>query len=80
MTSGRGFIALAAMNLGNSHPVGTMLAAMLFGAAEAIATILQSLKIPYQLVLMIPYFVTLIGLIVYAIRREAKIKKLRMSR
>ncbi|MBC3516314.1 ABC transporter permease [Neobittarella massiliensis] len=79
MTAGRGFIALAAMNLGNSTPVGTMLAALLFGASEQLGNVLQVMKVPPQIVLMIPYFVTLVGLVLYAIRRESKIKKLKAN-
>ncbi len=42
MTGGKGFIALAAMILGNWHPVKTMGACMLFGAAQALNEQLQS--------------------------------------
>ena len=41
--------------------------------------VLQVMKVPPQIVLMIPYFVTLVGLVLYAIRRESKIKKLKAN-
>lgn len=70
MTAGRGFIALAAVFLGGRHPVGTMLAALLFGAADAVANQLGSLRIPPQYVQMIPYLVTVAALAIYAIARH----------
>ncbi len=66
MTAGRGFIALAAVFMGRRHPVGTMLAALLFGAAEALANQLGNLRIPPQWVQMIPYLATVLALAIYA--------------
>ncbi len=66
MTGGRGFIALAAMILGNWNPIGAMLASLLFGASEAFANQLQSSKyieVPAAvkpLFNMVPFIVTLI--------------------
>jgi simple sugar transport system permease protein len=71
MTAGRGFIALAAVFLGGRTPGGTLLAALLFGFFDALATQIGSLKIPPQFVQMIPYAATIISLVVYSLRRQA---------
>jgi len=70
MAAGRGFIALAAVRLGNGHPVGTMLSAMLFGVADALANQLGSMNIPSQLVQSIPFITTIIALAVFAIQKR----------
>lgn len=62
MTSGRGFIALVAMMLGQSSPLGTMGASLLFGFMDAVSIRLQGLSIPTQFTMMIPYVVTLVSL------------------
>lgn len=63
MTSGRGFMALAILILGKWHPVGILIAALLFGMAEAVQIVLAgSVEIPSQLLGMIPYVVTLLAL------------------
>jgi simple sugar transport system permease protein len=74
MTAGRGFIALAAVFLGNKNPVGTMIAALVFGAAGALEAQLGTLNIPSQVVTMIPPIVTIAALVIYNIRRQAKIR------
>ena len=73
MTAGRGFIALAAVYLGGRKPWGTFLAAILFGAADALSNQLGTLDIPSQWVQVIPYAITIIALVVYGIRRKAQI-------
>jgi ABC-type uncharacterized transport system permease subunit len=64
MTAGRGFIALAAVVFGRWKPVGTLVAVVVFALADALAIRAQSLgvHIPNQLLLMLPYLVTLIAL------------------
>jgi simple sugar transport system permease protein len=71
MTAGRGFIALGAVYLGAKHPVGTFVAAVIFGVFESLATLLQvNTKFPTELLLMLPYVATLAALIVDGQRRR----------
>lgn len=63
MMSGRGFIGIAAQNLGGGIPLYTLLSALLFGSAEAVSNVLQSLRLPSEFVQMVPYVVTLVGLV-----------------
>jgi len=62
MTNGRGFIALAAMIFGKWTPFGAWGAALLFGVAEAIPTAmqLQGINIPFQIVGLLPYVLTIV--------------------
>lgn len=64
MTAGRGFVAIAIVVLGRWHPVGAAAAALLFGAASALQFAFQAagVEVPYQLILMLPYLVTLAAL------------------
>ncbi|MEW6106129.1 MAG: ABC transporter permease, partial [Bacillota bacterium] len=66
MTSGRGFIALAANALGGRHPVGGFIASLFFGFADALSNYMQSLRVPGEFVQMIPHLATLVGLVIYA--------------
>jgi simple sugar transport system permease protein len=78
MTAGRGFIALAAVYLGGRRPWGTLIAAIIFGFADALSNQLGSLNIPSQLVQTIPYAVTIIALVVYALqKRSQQIERMR---
>jgi general nucleoside transport system permease protein len=62
MSSGEGYIALAAMIFGRYTPVGAVLAALLFGFTTQLQSILSSINVPIQsnLLLMTPYIVTII--------------------
>ena len=64
MSAGRGFIAIAIVALGRWSPIGVALAAVLFGAANALQFVFQSLgwTVPYQLFLALPYVLTLSAL------------------
>jgi simple sugar transport system permease protein len=70
MSAGRGWIALAAVNLGNRHPLGVAAAAVVFGLADALANQFGSLKVPSQLVQIIPYATTIVALVVYAVQQK----------
>ncbi|WP_026477936.1 ABC transporter permease [Alkaliphilus transvaalensis] len=62
MTSGRGYIALAAMIFGKWTPIGALGASLLFGYSTALQMGLQGRGIPSQIVQMIPYIFTMIAL------------------
>lgn len=63
ISSGNGYIALAAMILGKWHPIGALGAAVMFGFAQAVAQLIPSLHggIPSDLVNMIPYIITIVA-------------------
>ena len=75
MAAGRGYITLAAQNLGNATPLGTCLASFLFGVADALSSSLQVLSVPAEFIQMIPYVTTVIGLVIYAARRKRQTAK-----
>jgi ABC-type uncharacterized transport system permease subunit len=69
MTSGRGFIALAALIFGKWRPVQTLLACLLFGLTEAVSIQMQGVvklpsgdDIPVQFIQMVPYVLTIVVL------------------
>ncbi len=62
MTAGRGFIGLAAMIFGRWHPVGVLMAALVFGFADTLQQKLAILQtpIPSEFLAMAPYLATII--------------------
>ena len=77
MTSGRGYIGLAAASMGGNTPVGGFLVSLLFGMAQALANIMQLTSVmPYEIILMIPYLTTLVGLGVYYYAQKRKKERL----
>jgi ABC-type uncharacterized transport system permease subunit len=63
MTSGRGFIALAAMIFGKWTPLGAFAACLIFGFGDALGNQLQQTSgVPAQFLLMLPYILTIIAL------------------
>ena len=73
MTSGRGFIALSLVLFGGYRPLRIVAGALLFGAANALQFRLQAAgsTIPYNLLLMTPYLLTLVVLALFAGRARA---------
>ena len=66
MTAGKGYIALAAMIFGKWQPRGALLACLLFGFLEAVASRLQGVNVPLigeapvDFILALPYLLTVI--------------------
>ncbi len=62
MTGGRGYIGLAAMIVGRWHPVGALMAALVFGFADSLQQKLALLQtpIPSEFLAMTPYIATMI--------------------
>lgn len=66
MTSGRGFIGLAAMIFGRWTPIGALVASLIFGYGDALSVSLQGVslgdvRVPVQLLSTIPYVLTILA-------------------
>ncbi|MEH7223237.1 ABC transporter permease [Bacillus sp. JJ1566] len=76
MTAGTGFLALAVVLLGNRNPIGVLIGSLVFGTAKAFETILQTVPnspIPSQFVQVMPYIVTILALVIYAVQRKGRV-------
>lgn len=68
ISSGRGWIALVAIYLGNKRPVGILVAAFLFGLAESASNYAQgAINVPADFILAFPYLITVVAMILYSI-------------
>lgn len=81
MTAGRGFIALGAVLLGARHPVGALLAALLFGVFEALSIVMPNLFnwIPGELIQTIPFVVTILALVLFSYRAQRAMRMRKLS-
>jgi ABC-type uncharacterized transport system permease subunit len=64
MTGGIGWIAVAIVIFGNWNPFGILFASLLFGGAQALQLRLQlaGIGLPRELIVMLPYLLTLVAL------------------
>jgi ABC-type uncharacterized transport system permease subunit len=72
--SGRGWVCIALVVLGRWDPWRVAVAAMLFGAVDALQLRLQSsgaIDVPYQVFLMLPFLVTIVAMAVVARKAHA---------
>ncbi len=65
MTAGRGYMALAAMIFGKWHPLGALMACLLFGFLDALSIRLQGasiggMAVPVQAIQALPYVLTVV--------------------
>lgn len=80
VSAGRGWIALVIIYLGRRTPIGILLGSIVFGMVEFISNYLQVVsRIPSGLLLAMPFFVTVIALIVYSLI-EGNVRKGRSPR
>ena len=72
MTAGRGFIAIAVVVFAKWDPWRALLGALVFGLASAVQISLQTVgvPIPSELLLMLPYIITIIVLVIVSRRAE----------
>lgn len=71
MTNGRGFMGVAAMYFGGANPLLTAVGCLVFGLADSTGSRLQAFGLPSQIVLLMPYVVTITILSVsMAIKKE----------
>jgi len=78
IAAGRGYVANAAQVVAGGTAVGSIFAAMLFGLMDAMATFLQNVGMPPELIQALPYAVTILGFVVVTFirdRREAERKR-----
>jgi len=73
ITASRGFIALAIVIFGKWDPWRVFLASLLFGTTDALQLRLQAVGVaaPYQLLMMLPYVLTILVMIVTAKRSHS---------
>ncbi|WP_374945477.1 ABC transporter permease [Agreia sp.] len=74
MTSGRGFIVVAAVIFAAGRPVPTLVVCLIFGAADGLADRLALGGVNSSLALLTPYVITIAALIVAALRVRSAIK------
>ena len=72
MAAGRGFIAIAAQNMGVGNPILTMIFSMIFGFAMAVGNVAQSYRLPSQFASMAPYLLPIISMWIMGIRTRKK--------
>ena len=74
MTSGRGFIVVAAVIFAAGRPLPTLIVCLIFGAADGLADRLALGGVNSSLALLTPYVITIIALVFAAIRVRRAIK------
>ncbi|BAK98365.1 putative ABC transporter permease protein [Oscillibacter valericigenes Sjm18-20] len=79
MTNNRGFMGVAAMFFGGAHPVYTAIGCLVFGFADSIGARLQAYGLPSEIVLLMPYVVTVIVLALSMISKKEAEKKRKSS-
>ena len=80
ITAGRGYMAMAACNMGNANPLGVLFASFFFGACQAVGNAMQNTSLKTQVTASIPYAATIIALIVFHLYRKNKARRQKENR
>lgn len=79
ITSGRGFMAMAAGALGSAHPIGVVFASTFFGLAQTLSNVFDTQIISSEFMKAIPYLATIVALGIFnytKIKRGGKINNI----
>ncbi len=79
MTNNRGFMGVAAMYFGGADPFKTTLGCLVFGFSDSVGARLQPYGLSSQIVLMMPYLVTVIVLAISMYARLRRIERKKSS-
>jgi simple sugar transport system permease protein len=72
IAAGRGYVANAAQVVAGGTAVGSIFAALIFGLTDALATFLQNVGLPPELIQALPYAVTIVGFILVTLVRDKR--------
>ena len=73
ITSGKGWIALVVIFLGQKKPIGLLFAALVFGFADAFSNYAQGAwNVPADFILAIPYLFTLVAMVLFSMYTSRK--------
>ena len=75
ISAARGYVALAANNLCQGHPLGALASSALFGFTTALAQILQNTALRQQLLNCIPYIATIAAMAIFNGMEAKKARK-----
>jgi len=78
MTGGRGFIGLAIALMSECTPLGIFFSSTLFGITIQVVNNIKTLKIPSELVEIIPYALAILVLVLYGISERIKGGRIRL--
>ena len=73
ISNGKGWMALVIIFLGGKNPWGLLIASLVFGLADSFSNYAQGiLNVPADFILAIPYFFTLLAMVIFSIIVEKK--------
>lgn len=75
MVAGRGYIALATDAMSASHPIGSLVSAMIYGFSDSVAIYMQKSEMPLEFIQMFPYLFIIIVFTLFSYVKKKKSKE-----